>query len=66
MDYALLLQAIGSVGFPIVMCLIVFVYTQKADQVHDEEIRRLMGVISENTMAINRMIDRLSEKVVDK
>ena len=66
MDFALVIQAIGSVGFPIVMCLIVFVYTQKADQVHDEEIRRLMEVISENTMAINRMIDRLSERVEGK
>ena len=64
MDYlSTVITAIGSVGFPIVMCLIVFTYTQKSDQVHDEEIKRLTTVISENTMAINRMIDKLDSRI---
>ena len=63
MDFATIIQAIGSVGFPIVMCVIVFMYTQKADQVHDSEIKNLSNVISENTMAIQRLIDRMDQKL---
>ncbi len=59
MDFASLIAAVGSVGFPIVMCMVLFVYNQKADQTHDEEIKALTAAIAENTRELTRLLDRL-------
>jgi len=62
MDFASIIAAIGSVGFPIVMCMIVFMYSQKNDALHDEEIRKLSDAITQNTIAIQQLIQKLEDK----
>jgi hypothetical protein len=62
MDFASLIAAVGSVGFPIVMCLVLFVYNQKADMMHDDEIKALTQAIAENTKELTRLIDKMVEK----
>lgn len=64
MDFASLIAAVGSVGFPIVMCLVLFVYNQKTDQMHDDEIKALTSAIAENTKELTRLIDKMVDKGV--
>ena len=64
MDFASLIAAVGSVGFPIVMCMVLFVYNQKTDQMHDDEIKALTQAIAENTKELTRLIDKMVDKGV--
>lgn len=45
MDYSMLMQTISTVGFPIVMCVLMFVYIQKINESHREEIDGLKDEI---------------------
>lgn len=63
MDFTSIIAAIGSVGFPIVMCMIVFLYAQKNDQLHDAEIKNLSEAITKNTMAIQQLIEKLDKSM---
>lgn len=52
MDLNTIITAICSVGFPIVMCLLLFFYLEKQQQKTDETIRDLTMTISNNTKAL--------------
>ena len=71
MDAQTIMQAITSVGFPIVCCVIMMYYIKYRDDVSREEIQHLtdqhrqeMSEITEaihnNTMAIQKLIDFLN------
>lgn len=61
MDYTTIVSLIGSLGFPIVMCLIMFWYvnktnsrhteqTQALNQLHKNEIEQLAKAVENNTI----------------
>ena len=54
MDITQVMQAIGSLGFPIVACCALFYYLNKEQESHKEE----MGAVTE---ALNRNTDALLE-----
>lgn len=61
-----ILQAISSVGFPIVMCIVMFLYIQKVEERHRQEIESLRNAIDEtksainnNTIVMNRVLDKM-------
>ena len=61
-----ILQAISSVGFPIVMCIVMFWYIQKVEERHRQEIESLRNAINEtksainnNTIVMNRVLDKM-------
>lgn len=61
-----ILQAISSVGFPIVMCIVMFWYIQKVEERHRQEIESLRNAINEtksainnNTVVMNRVLDKM-------
>lgn len=54
MDVTQVMQAIGSLGFPIVACCALFYYLNKEQESHKEE----MGAVTE---ALNRNTDALLE-----
>lgn len=54
-----LIQALGNGFFPIVVCAILFWYVYKRDQQHREELKELSKSIENNTMVIQKLIDRL-------
>lgn len=60
MDTNAVLEAISTVGFPIVMCLILMymVYKQGAD--HKEEMNQLQQSLNNNTLAIQHLTDMLN------
>lgn len=66
MDTNAVIQAIGSVGFPIVMCLIMAVYIKytndkhneqikELNKQHTEEVKNMVTTIDNNTKAIQEL-----------
>lgn len=52
---------IGSYGFPIVMCLLLFKQIQLNDTRHKEEIDQLRQAIDNNTKVVVKLIDKVEE-----
>lgn len=66
-----ILTAIGSFGFPVVMCLVVCFYVKyiidknneqldKINTQHREETKEMTKAIENNTIALTTLIDKLS------
>lgn len=72
MEFADILSAIGSFGFPIVMCLVVCFYVKyiidkNSEQLneitkeHKAEVTEMTKAIENNTLALTKLLERLSE-----
>ena len=55
-------QAIGTIGFPIVMTLIMFYFLNKEQETHKAEMNELKDVISGN----NEVLAQLKQLIEDK
>lgn len=75
MDYTLIIQVITSVGFPIVACIGCAWYVKyttdnyrqevkEMRQEHTEEVGKMTDALSNNTLAIQRLTDKLENKEV--
>lgn len=53
------LQAISTVGFPIVMCLVLCWYVYQSTQTHKEETEQLRLSLENNTIALTRLIEKM-------
>lgn len=53
---------ISSVGFPIVVCLLMIYQQQKLSQSYIDIVESLKELISDNTKSINLLINRAKEK----
>lgn len=73
MEFADILSAIGSFGFPIVMCIVVCFYVKyiidkNSEQLneitkeHKTEVTEMTKAIENNTLALTRLLERLSEE----
>lgn len=62
MDMNTVLQIIGSVGFPIVMCLLMYDRLGKQDDLHREEMAKLNESLNNNTQAIIRLTEKLDKE----
>lgn len=58
MDYNSIVQTVSSVGFPIVMCLMLYNQMLKTEEVHKKEIAELRKAIENNTLALNNLTTR--------
>lgn len=58
MDYNAIVQTVSSVGFPIVMCLMLYNQMLKTEDVHKQEIAELRKAIENNTLALNNLTTR--------
>lgn len=61
MESDALMQLIGSLGFPIAMCLMIFWYLMKETESHKEEVNMLRDVIQKNTEALIELKDKLTQ-----
>lgn len=50
-----IIELIASVGFPIVMCLILFFYMNKQNEKHEHEIKELTETINNNTKILTEL-----------
>ena len=55
MDMNMLLQAVGTVGFPICMCGAMFWYMTKQTETHKEEVAKMTEALNNNTIALSRL-----------
>lgn len=73
MEFADILSAIGSFGFPIVMCIVVCFYVKyiidkNSEQLneitkeHKAEVTEMTKAIENNTIALTKLLERLSEE----
>ena len=61
MDINIILQAISTVGFPIVVACAMFWKMNKQDEDHKEEMNKVTEAINNNTIALQKLIDKLGE-----
>lgn len=61
MDYTAVAQLIGSLGFPIVACVMLYVRMEKQDENHKQEVSELSKAIQNNTLVMQKLIDKLGE-----
>lgn len=63
MDANTIIQIIGSLGFPIVMCGALFWRQVKSDEQHKAEMDKLSEALNNNTLAITKLSDKLDKEV---
>lgn len=62
----MILQAITTVGFPIVMCLCLAYYCMKLNDSHRAETDKFTKVLNENTLVLQKLCDILNVERSDK
>ena len=55
MELPTIVELIGSIGFPIVMCLILLQYMDKQNEKHDKEVHELTETINNNTKILTEL-----------
>lgn len=66
MDFNTVTQFIGTLGFPIAVCLICFWYINKREEQHKEELTQLSAAITNNTIVMQKLVDSLGERENEK
>lgn len=61
MDYGTVTQLVGTLGFPIVMCLMLYFRMDEQDKQHKEEMTKLSESLNNNTMAITNLTAKLEQ-----
>lgn len=59
MDTNVIVQLVSSLGFPIACCIAMFWQNNKLNESHKEEVSKLNEAVNNNTIALNRIIDKL-------
>lgn len=59
MDANTIIQLVGSLGFPVVMCGALFWRMVKSDEQHKAEMDRLSEALNNNTIALTKLSDNL-------
>ena len=63
MDFNTILEAIASVGFPIVCVAVMFYENHMERTVHKEETEQFTNALNKNTLVIQQLVDKLEGKV---
>ena len=61
MDANTIIQLVGSLGFPVVMCGALFWRMVKSDEQHKAEMDRLSEALNNNTIALTKLSDNLDK-----
>lgn len=62
MDVNVLIQLVGSLGFPIVACGALFWRMVKSDEQHKEEMNKMSEALNNNTNAIVKLTEKLDKE----
>lgn len=60
MDANILMELLGSYGFPIVCCGAMFWYMTQQDKRHKEEVDKLSEAINNNTLIITKLYEAIT------
>lgn len=56
-----IISAIGAIGFPAVMCLLMHIDNREVRKDHKEEVTTLSVAIQNNTLVMQQILDKLDE-----
>lgn len=56
MDVNTITTLIGSIGFPIVMCLLLYNRMEKQDELHKSEMDKITEALNNNTIALKELV----------
>ena len=56
----IVLQAISTVGFPIVVAAAMFWKMNKQDEDHKQEMNKITEAVNNNTIALTKLLDKLN------
>ncbi|MBO7211230.1 MAG: hypothetical protein J6V44_09560 [Methanobrevibacter sp.] len=59
MEFSEVVQLVGSLGFPIVMCLMMYYRMDKQDETHRLEMDKITESLNNNTIALTKLTERL-------
>lgn len=62
MDANTIIQLVGSLGFPIVMCGALFWRQVKSDEQHKQEMDKLSEALNNNTLALTKLSEELCKE----
>ena len=65
MEFTELGQLIGTLGFPIVACCVVFWYLQKESENHKQEMSSMRDAVNANTSVIAEL-KMIMQQLIDK
>lgn len=54
-----ILGAIGSIGFPSAITVLLLYFLRDSDKRHQEQLQQLSSIIQNNTLALQRILDKL-------
>lgn len=60
MDLNAITTLIGSIGFPIVMCLLLYYRMDKQDENHKSEMDKITEALNNNTQALTALATKIS------
>ena len=61
MELSTITNIIGSIGFPIVMCLMLFNWIKDLEKQHKEETEKLTTAVNNNTQAVTILAAEISQ-----
>lgn len=64
--FQMVMQAITTVGFPIVMCLCLAWYCMKLNETHKAETNKFASALNNNTIILQKLCDVLNVERSDK
>lgn len=59
MDGQAIITAISTVGFPIVMCLILLKFQRDQSAEHKEETEKFTEALNKNTLVLQKLCDKI-------
>ena len=62
LDVTVLTDVIGSLGFPIVCCYVLWKSNEKSNELHRQEVDELRKAIENNTNVITQLLERLKHE----
>ena len=62
MDFNTVIAAIGSLGFPIVACILMGYMFLKFTDNYRQDIKSMTEIVNNNTLALNKLIDKLDDE----
>lgn len=62
MDANTIIQLVGSLGFPIVMCGALFWRMVKSDEQHKAEMDKLSEALNNNTIALTKLSEKFDKE----
>lgn len=59
MDIITIAELIGTLGFPVAMCIALFWKINKQDEMHKEELGAVTKALNNNTIALTKIYEKL-------